>query len=394
MQNIFLKKHFRFILFTALCVLHYHISVEGANSLISLIYFFIGLSIIFYDSEIFSHESEVKNFPLIKWAIFFGISIFFVYCTTESVVQHPLNYREADMLPVIKEMGERFLTNQPVYDKIPTIWNGIQPIYLPAMWLPYTIPLGLHIDLRWLSIMAVVASFLIIFYTTKSKKQLIYTTVFYVFTVYYLNEVYPEYIIYSEEGIILLYTTVLYYFVHTKNWAGIFLLVILLALSRSWILLGIPFIIFYYYKFANKKYIVWHILPSAVLSIFCILITPIEQYKVWLSLPQLYSTAAVDPGNGFKYIPVFNKFGLVKILKYEYRYYITYIGFFMAGIFIAYFTFFRKTKEDYLSKIITATLFCFFSCIIIPYEYLMFVIPVGIFNYLHFGHKFCNTKVG
>jgi hypothetical protein len=388
MQINFLKKHFGIIFFTALCALHYTISLEGANSLLSIIYFFIGLCIIFYKGNFFSDQRKGRNFLLIKWIMFSVISVLFLYATTDIIIQHPLNYMDADMLPVIKEMGTRFLHHQPVYNKIPTIWNGIQPIYLPAMWLPYTVPLMFNIDIRWLTIMAIIASFLIIFATTKSNKQLVCASLFYGFTFYYLYKIYPEYIIYSEEGITLLYTTLLYYFIYKKNWTGIFLLVTILVLSRSWLLLSIPFIVFYYFKYETRKKTLLHIAPSILLCIFCILITPVAQYKHWLNLPQLYSDAAVDSGNGFKYIPVFNKFGLVKILKYEYRYMITYIGFLMATILMAYFTLFTKGKEDYLLKIITATLFCFFSCIIIPYEYLVFTILFGLFNYLHFNHNF------
>src|SRR5882762_7326324 len=51
----------------------------------------------------------------------------------------PIDINNADMLPIIKVMGERFVAghHKQVYDTIPWIWNGIQPIYLPAMWLPY-----------------------------------------------------------------------------------------------------------------------------------------------------------------------------------------------------------------------------------------------------------------
>ncbi|HEY4334753.1 MAG TPA: hypothetical protein VGM89_02620, partial [Puia sp.] len=51
----------------------------------------------------------------------------------------PIDITNADMLPIIKVMGERFIAGQhsQVYDTIPWIWKGTQPIYLPAMWLPY-----------------------------------------------------------------------------------------------------------------------------------------------------------------------------------------------------------------------------------------------------------------
>jgi hypothetical protein len=66
----------------------------------------------------------------------------------------PLQIEYADMLPIIKTMCRRFLRGQwnLVYQPIPEIWNGIQPIYLPAMWLPFTSSLIFHFDLRWVTV--------------------------------------------------------------------------------------------------------------------------------------------------------------------------------------------------------------------------------------------------
>src|SRR5579859_7960694 len=60
----------------------------------------------------------------------------------------PLELNYADMLPIIKVMGQRFASghSRQVYDVIPWIWNGVQPIYLPAMWLPFVPAVVLNID--------------------------------------------------------------------------------------------------------------------------------------------------------------------------------------------------------------------------------------------------------
>ena len=73
----------------------------------------------------------------------------------------PIDIANADMLPIIKVMGERFLAGQHshVYDRIPWIWNGIQPIYLPAMWLPYVPAIALHIDMRWVTVAGLLFAF-------------------------------------------------------------------------------------------------------------------------------------------------------------------------------------------------------------------------------------------
>ncbi|MFI5188404.1 MAG: hypothetical protein ACHQF0_16855 [Chitinophagales bacterium] len=66
----------------------------------------------------------------------------------------PLQYQDADMLPIMKVMGQRFWNGQwkQVYQPIPEIWNGIKPIYLPAMWLPFSFSIVFHFDIRWITV--------------------------------------------------------------------------------------------------------------------------------------------------------------------------------------------------------------------------------------------------
>lgn len=67
---------------------------------------------------------------------------------------NPLNFHDADMLPIMKVMATRFVNGhwKQVYDVIPEIWGGSKPMYLPAMWLPFAIPALLQVDIRWMSV--------------------------------------------------------------------------------------------------------------------------------------------------------------------------------------------------------------------------------------------------
>jgi hypothetical protein len=73
----------------------------------------------------------------------------------------PIDITTADMLPIIKVMGDRFIAGQHghVYDNIPWIWNGTQPIYLPAMWLPYVPAIFLGLDMRWIAVAGLLFAF-------------------------------------------------------------------------------------------------------------------------------------------------------------------------------------------------------------------------------------------
>ena len=76
--------------------------------------------------------------------------------------ESPIDITNADMLPIIKVMGERFIAGQRghIYDTIPWIWHGTKPIYLPAMWLPYVPAIALGVDMRWIAIAGLLFAFI------------------------------------------------------------------------------------------------------------------------------------------------------------------------------------------------------------------------------------------
>jgi hypothetical protein len=61
-----------------------------------------------------------------------------------------INVAYADLLPVIQKKNQRFLEGQwhKVYDIIPDIWHGTQPVYLPAMWLSFAPAVLFGFDMR------------------------------------------------------------------------------------------------------------------------------------------------------------------------------------------------------------------------------------------------------
>lgn len=73
----------------------------------------------------------------------------------------PIDIYNADMLPIIKIMCERFIAGKHshIYDTIPSIWHGVQPIYLPTMWQPYVPAVAMGIDMRWVIAAALIFSF-------------------------------------------------------------------------------------------------------------------------------------------------------------------------------------------------------------------------------------------
>jgi hypothetical protein len=79
----------------------------------------------------------------------------------------------ADMLPVIREMNQRFLAGhwKGVYDPVPDISAGLMPGYLPAMWLPYAAGVWMNFDIRWITVAAILLSFGSFLFFVRIKKR-------------------------------------------------------------------------------------------------------------------------------------------------------------------------------------------------------------------------------
>jgi hypothetical protein len=103
-----------------------------------------------------------RNFANQRSAIVIGLTALALYSwCLYWFDEMPIDISNADMLPIIKVMAERFLAGQHshVYDPIPAIWHGVQPIYLPAMWLPYVPAIAMGIDMRWTAIAGLLFAF-------------------------------------------------------------------------------------------------------------------------------------------------------------------------------------------------------------------------------------------
>jgi hypothetical protein len=85
----------------------------------------------------------------------------------------PIDITNADMLPIIKVMGDRFIAGQHghIYDSIPWIWKGTRPIYLPAMWLPYVPAIFIGLDMRWIAVAGLLFAFSTFIFLFRSTQR-------------------------------------------------------------------------------------------------------------------------------------------------------------------------------------------------------------------------------
>jgi hypothetical protein len=136
----------------------YFLKINGFHAINSILFFItcIGISTCLLsvpvDGKSISIRSS-KQLPgkFLLLAVLTAISYFLCRKIMDAT---PVSIENADMLPIIKVMGQRFLDVDinKVYSPIPEIWGGIQPIYLPALWLPFTASILFHFDPRWITV--------------------------------------------------------------------------------------------------------------------------------------------------------------------------------------------------------------------------------------------------
>ncbi len=171
----------------------------------------------------------------------------------------PLDIDYADMLPVIKVMDQRFIDGhwKHVYDNIPEIWNGTNPIYLPAMWLPFTLSILLHFDMRWVAVGGLFFAFLsFLFLLEPIKNKILFLLVLLIGLILYSwlhTEEIHNFISMTEEGVVVAYYVLLVLALSSNNIWLTGIAASLCLLSRYALIGWIPAFIGYLILTRNRK---------------------------------------------------------------------------------------------------------------------------------------------
>lgn len=192
------------------------------------------------------------------WGFFVFIVVFIIYHAYFIIASLPIDYRIADMLPVMKVMCQRLFHGEIIYKPIPEIWNGLLPVYLPLMWLPIAPFEYIGIDVRWTTIifflLGIFFLLMILFPFKKNNALFIMmslTSLF--FLINYIVQKEKRVLSITEEGIIIGYYLFLGYALSTKKTILQAIAISLCLLSRFSLLLWIPVYIFYTYYFESKQ---------------------------------------------------------------------------------------------------------------------------------------------
>ncbi len=355
------------------------------KKLSSIIYFISGISI----GLLFLLNIKVREQPkmiAMRYAhhIYYTLLIlifgYFIYQINLFFYSYPLNYKWADMLPIMKIMAERFIHNENPYNPIYEIWNGMEPIYLPAMWILYSIPIALKIDIRWINIIVMLFGIFLFLYKSDKKIQVLD---FYVlalvayFLIESLHHKNQDWYILTEEPLIVGYYLILA-FALFKNKPILIGIAISLCLLSRYILL-FWFIGYLLYVYKDKVFLKKLLLTTIILSISLFVITQAyTQIEVFLNTPKGYiNFMSSSFGEGVYNTTIKKSLGIAKFFK------ITQLGYlhslsmiFMLIVPIYLFYFYRnlgvttEIKNKYAIGILKLSLVFFLNMLIIPMTYL------------------------
>lgn len=164
-----------------------------------------------------------------QWIVKLLIIIFLLpasyYFSRKIMDATPLGIESADMLPIIKVMGQRFLHDglHTVYSPISEIWGGIQPIYLPALWMAFLPALIFDFDMRWITVTGIWLSIMAALYPLVLKirngRALLLFAALLLLTGWFHFDKVNNVIRLTEEGVIFVfYSLMVYALVSGRAW--------------------------------------------------------------------------------------------------------------------------------------------------------------------------------
>lgn len=363
-------------------------------SLATVLYFLCGCLIAIFILELpqakqsFSIKENAHHLPTLSFRIVAVIMMVveMIHFCKNWIEDAPMNYHDADMLPIMKIMSQRFLSGKfsQVYDIIPEIWKGIRPVYLPALWMPFSVAVAGNFDLRWVTAICLIIIFTIfifIFHPSHQKKVAPFIVGSALLFFWWMSSSEAHGLIpYTEEGVVIFYYVLLTLSLLNGNIWLIGLSIALCTLSRyaliGWLL---PFglLMMYEKKFSSLM----KLIAIGVISFLLLMIIPFgwNSFLTLLSLPKQYINFATrvwhDAPIVFSNSLGFAKFFGADRIALQHQLLII-LSFGIPLLFAGIAVWLRDKKNYRIHNISLATfklsLVIFYSFIDVPYLYLFY----------------------
>jgi hypothetical protein len=291
-----------FVIVAAIQVLcaTYFLNIPGFGAVNSVLFLCCGIGssfcILYLPSIEFSKVAIINRQSLLKLLGVVALLPISYSLARNILDSTPLRIEYADMLPVIGVMCYRFLAGQfnQIYQPIHEIWNGVQPIYLPALWLPFCTSFLFHFDMRWVTVGGIWLSVALCILPAWKKNS---TVLFYVsallvlLTWLHFNQT-NNVIRLSEEGVIFFYYSLMAVAIISGNAWFIGAAAAICLLSRYAIIGWLPFAVICLLYKREYKLLLKALAAGSVVAALLILPFGLNFLSLQLQLPQQYISHA------------------------------------------------------------------------------------------------------
>ena len=361
----------------------YFLEIPNFQALDSFLFLFTGVGISFCLLQIPAiqiRKVSILNRQLLLKLLVIGLLLPISYQLARHIMDdNPLRYENADMLPIIKSMNQRFLNGQwkQVYQPIPEIWNGIRPIYLPAMWMPFGLSLIFDFDIRWITVCGIWLSVILCALPTWKKISLaIFLMIAFLILLAWFHTNDDNGVIeLTEEGVVFFYYSLLTTALVLNNPWLLGISVATCLLSRYSFIGWIPFTVLYLLLRKEYKFLSRTSIMAAIVALVLILPFGIGPLIYHLHLHDDYISHAArvwhdEPDTYFETLGMAKFFGAshIKLLHF-----ILVGGSFLIPLSLL--LFFRKkisTQPNILLAGFQLTLTFFYNFLDVTYLYLYY----------------------
>ncbi len=259
----------------------YFLDIPGFYSVNSFLFLLSGIGITFCLLEIPHieiHKTSIVNKQLLFKILVIVLLLPVSYQLARHIMdENPLRFENADMLPIMKIMGQRFWKGEwgQVYQPIPEIWNGIKLIYLPAMWMPFSLSLIFDFDIRWITVCGIWLSIILCVLACwkRSWHTILFIAAILILLAWFHVDENNSVIELTEEGVVFFYYALLAVAIILDNPWLLGISVALCLLSRYSFIGWIPFAVLA--LLVKRQYtFLWKTVLSAAMVTLFILILP------------------------------------------------------------------------------------------------------------------------
>jgi hypothetical protein len=368
----------------------YCMKIPGYAAFFSILYFGAGISIALYTvsfQEItpisFNRLMFSKAAPYYKIGGVCALAVIVYYLSKFRMGDALIDINNADMLPIIKVMNQRFVNGnwKTIYDPIPEIWNGIRPIYLPAMWLPFCSATFFNFDMRWITVAGLFfgfSSFLLIFHQRVKSYSFAGFVISSILFCWLFTEQTNGFISMTEEGVVVAYYVLLVLAIYSQSMVLIGVAASLCMLSRYAFIGWVPaFLVFLLLYKRKKQALIFSIAGWLGILLICIFPFGIDPILNLAKLPGKYIAFAKivweDSPDVFSYSLGFAKFfGPQRIRSLHTVLIILTFAVPLLFVILCFFVGKKRQLSNVPLAALKISVVVFYSFIDVPYLYLFY----------------------